>query len=256
MDFEAFCLHLSHLKLTGKLNRNTPEANRQAIREYLAGNDYWTFGANDRSDNPADYDEIAAIMAASLGLSVEQFASNDTPYIDPELTARGLLELRNRLQRAAAAGERVLFATNHPGSLLGLYVALGERFAAEGGHLLRMNAPVVAPDNRWLDEVSGVVMLSDEGNLMHSHVGNGFYALAKQLSPDLVVADHGFAMDAINAELPTVAIFDVDDPALAIDARRYPERVWGIPMNDNQTNIRTAALVEALWSVEGDAIHA
>ena len=256
MDFDDFCLHLSHLKLTGKLNRNTPEANRQAIREYLAHNDYWTFGASDLNDFEADYDEIAAIMAASLGLSDEQFASNEPPYIAPELTARGLLELRNRLERAAAAGECVLFATNHPGSLLGFHLALAGRLVDAGGRLISLESPVAAPERRWLDDVGGVIMLSDEGNLMHAHTGNGFAALVTKLSPALVVADHGFAMDAINAGIPTVAIFDVDDPALAVAARRYPERVLAIPMNDNQTNTRTTRAVAALWSVKSDVAYA
>ena len=34
--------------------------------------------------------------------------------------------------------------------------------------------------------------------------------------PDLVVADHGFAGEAINRDIPTVAVMDTNDPGLAV----------------------------------------
>jgi hypothetical protein len=251
MDFTAFCHQLATLHLTGDLNRNTPESNRQAIREYIAHNDYWTFGASDIDQR--DYDELAGIMAASLGMSPERFASNKAPYIEPEMTARGLLELRHRLARAAAANELVIFATNHPGSLLGFYLVLIADFKAKGGRLLTLIEPMPAPDRRWLDDVGGVIMLSDEGNLMHAHMGNGFSELVREHKPAFVVADHGFAIDAINVAIPTIAIHDVDDPALPIAANRWPDRVFAIPMNDNQTNVRSAAAAVALLQVDPNA---
>jgi hypothetical protein len=250
MDFHAFSSRLVGLHLTGELNRNTPQANRQAIREYIARNDYWTFGADLDELSDLDYDELATIMASALGMTDERFASNDQPYIDPDVTAGGILELRHRLEVAAKAGQRVLFATNHPGSMLGFYQVMASHFEALGGKLITLTEPLVAPDSRWLDQVGGVVMLSDEGNLMHAHVGNGFIDCVKANDPDIVVADHGFAMDAMNAGKNVIAIFDVDDPALPIVASRTPERVFAFPMNDNQTNIRTTAAAVACWQVD------
>jgi hypothetical protein len=251
MNLKAFTSQLVELHLTGKLNRNTPESNRQAIREYLARNDYWTFGAEHIEGDGGDYDQLADLMAAALGMSPDQFASDDQPFIEPKLTAVGLLELRHRLEQAAAAHQRVVFATNHPGSLLGFYAVFAREFARAGGQVVALDAPVEAPERRWLDEAAGVVMLSDEGNLMHAHTGNGFGDLLGKLKPDLVVADHGFAMDAINAGCHVIAIFDVDDPALAVAAHSSPDRVYAFPMNDNQTNIRSSRAAEATWEAKG-----
>ncbi len=252
MQHNAFIALLKELHLAGDLNRNTPEANRQAIRELIAGNSYWTFDADREGITEWDYDELVKIVAKQLGLSPEQFNSEQGPYIDPELAANGLYELRNQLEAAAKARQRVLFATSHPGSLLGLYTVLVQRVNDLGGVVCRLDEPKEAPEQRWLDDVMGVIMLSDEGNLMHTHTDNGMRELIREQKPDLVVGDHGFVMAAINEKYPAVAFFDVDDPALPLMAYRYPERVLAIPLNDNQTNTRSAKLAEALWNVSLD----
>jgi len=109
---------------------------------------------------------------------------------------------------------------------------------------------VPARDNRWIDAVEGVLVLSDEGNLMHTHDDMGMKDVIQALKPDIVMGDHGFAMAAINASVSTVAIFDVDDPAIAMAASVRPEDVIGVPMNDNQTNLRSAAAARQLVSLQ------
>ena len=250
MNYAQFQKILVDLNLTGKLNRNTPESNRQAIRELLALNTYWTFDARNVAAYKATYEEVAAMMAVALGMSDEQFASNEPPYINPERTVNGLIELRTRLDEHAKASKKILFATAHPGSLQAFYLNLATEYQARGGKVVRLELPVEAPDRRWLDDVNGVIALSDEGNLMHSHNDNGFEVFVRDQKPDLVISDHGFAMGAINAEVPTVAIFDVDDPALPFMQLKYPDRVLAIPMNDNQTNTRSGHAASALWKVE------
>lgn len=245
--------HLSNLRqtlidlnLTGDLNRNSPESNRHAVREMLAGNQYWTFDAEHIAKIDLDYDAAIAIMARQLGMSVERFKSDEPPYINPGKTVDGLTLGLYRLEEVARRGGRILLASAHPGSLLGFYTVVARHLSDMGAHLCVPDEPVPAPENRWIDAVDGVLVLSDEGNLMHTHNGMGMKKVVVSLKPDIVIGDHGFAMAAINAGVHTVAIFDVDDPALAIMASVRPDDVVPVPMNDNQTNTRSSQAARAL----------
>ncbi|HSX01372.1 MAG TPA: phosphatase [Candidatus Saccharimonas sp.] len=246
LDLSDLRQTLVELKLSGELNRNTPGANRQAIREMLARNNYWALEMDGIESLNMTYDEAASIMAAQLGLSDERFAGEEPPYIDPEHTLSRLITGFHRLEAVAHAGGRILFATGHPGSMLSFYQVLGEHFEELGATLVVPAEPVAAPDRRWLDDINGVVVLSDEGNLMHTHASNGMRQFVEATKPDIVMADHAFAVAAINAKAPTIAIFDVDDPAIPIMAHADPERIIAVPMNDNQTNTRTVKAAFAL----------
>jgi hypothetical protein len=246
LNVEGLRQTLIDLRLTGELNRNTPESNRQAIREMLARNDYWAMGAEGIPDLNLNYDEAASIVAHHLGMTDDRFASDQPPFIDPEHTVSRLITGYHRLQSVAEDKGTILFATAHPGSLLSFYQILAAHFESEGAKLVRLDEPVPAPEHRWLDEVSGVIALSDEGNLMHTHAANGMQEFINRHKPDIILADHAFAVAAINTGRPTVAIFDVDDPAIPVLAQQDGDTVIAIPMNDNQTNARTAKAATAL----------
>jgi hypothetical protein len=246
LDLDHLRETLVELKLSGELNRNTPGANRQAIREMLARNNYWALEMDGVENLQMDYEEAARIMASQLGLSFERFESEQPPYIDPEHTLSRLITGFHRLEAVAAAGGRMLFATGHPGSMLSFYQVLGEHFEALGATLVRPAEPVAAPDRRWLDDINGVVVLSDEGNLMHTHASNGMRQFVEATRPDIVMSDHAFAVAAINAKAPCIAIFDVDDPAIPMMAEADPHNIIAVPMNDNQTNTRTVKAALAL----------
>jgi hypothetical protein len=62
--------------------------------------------------------------------------------------------------------------------------------------------------------------------------------------PDVVLGDHGFAGAAIERVIPTVAIMDINDPALAI-AWAEGKDVIVIPMDDN----RPPRLYEPSWTI-------
>jgi hypothetical protein len=252
-DIDALRNRLVELKLTGELNRNTPESNRQAIREMLARNDYWRMGAEDINEDELSYEDAAEIVATQLGMTPERFASDEPPFIDPEHTVSRLITGYHRLEAAAKDHQTILFATCHPGSMLSFYLVLAAHFASQGARLVRLTEPVPAPEHRWLDDTGGVIALSDEGNLMHTHAPNGMQEFIEQHKPDIILADHGFAVAAINTGRPTVAIFDVDDPAIPVLARLDPDTVVAIPMNDNQTNTRTAQAARALIETLTDA---
>jgi ribosomal protein S2 len=62
---------------------------------------------------------------------------------------------------------------------------------------------------------------------------------------DLVVADHGFAGAAIAVGIPTVAVMDTNDAALAVVARRGAH-LTVVPMDDNRPQGSYAAALRVL----------
>ncbi len=65
---------------------------------------------------------------------------------------------------------------------------------------------------------------------------------------DLVVADHGFAGAAVAAGIPTVAIMDTNDPALAVVAGRGAD-LTVVPMDDNRPLNSYAVALEVLTAM-------
>jgi hypothetical protein len=237
---------LVRLKLTGELNRNNPEAIRQVIREILKGNQYWAMGAAGIDTRRLTYESIAHILVRNLGLTMTRFESSEPPYIDPDHTTSRLITAIHRLEDVASVHGKIMFATAHPGSLLTFYQTLATYVAGAGAQLIGLTVPVPAPEKRWLDDAGGVIVLSDEGNLMHTHAPQSLPALIAKTKPDMIMADHAFAVAAINADIPTAAIFDVDDVVIPILASDDPDRFVAVPMNDNQTNSRTVQAAVAL----------
>ncbi|MEA2497886.1 MAG: hypothetical protein QOH26_291, partial [Actinomycetota bacterium] len=91
--------------------------------------------------------------------------------------------------------------------------------------------------------VGGVGCLADWGNLKHTHSAHAMEALLEISEwPDLVLGDHGFAGAAIERDIPTIAVMDINDPALAI-AWGEGKDVTIIPMDDN----RPPHLYEPSW---------
>ena len=250
LDVTELRATLVRLRLSGELNRNNPEAIRQAIREILKGNQYYAMGAVNLTTRRLSYESIAQLVAQQLGVTPIRFESDQPPFIDPDHTASRLITAFHHLEDAARNHRKILFATAHPGSMLTFYQALSGHADTSGAKLIRLSEPLPALKKRWLDDVNGVIVLSDEGNLMHTHSPESFPALLTKTKPDLVMADHGFAVAAMNADLPTIAVFDADDAVIPVLAADDPDRFTAVPMNDNQTNTHTAkaavTLIETL----------
>jgi len=88
--------------------------------------------------------------------------------------------------------------------------------------------------------------LGDGASLLHTHGADPMRDLLRELDAvDLVVADHGFAGAAIVAGIPTVAVMDTNDPALAVVARRGAD-LTVVPMDDNRPQNSYAAALEVL----------
>ena len=59
-------------------------------------------------------------------------------------------------------------------------------------------------------------MQTDGHEPRHTHRPDAMRTMLTEATPDLVIADHGFAGAAIEAGVETVSIADVNDPALLV----------------------------------------
>jgi hypothetical protein len=75
-------------------------------------------------------------------------------------------------------------------------------------------------------------MLTDEERPLHTHDGDVMARILAEATPDLVLADHGFAGAAIERGIETISIADVNDPALLV-ARELGRTEVVIVMDDN-----------------------
>lgn len=237
--------------VTGAIEAHQAKTNLESLKKLLKGDPYVTFGiaaVHDAIDHDRlNLEQLVGIMAESLGITPERFREPGAGYINPDRTAKRLHVLKEHLDATIASGGSILLATAHPGSLTTHYLSLARYITDQGGRLSRLAEPFKVADYRWLDNIGGVHMLTDEGQLMHTHESGGFYQFITALSerPALVLADHGYAGAAINHGITTVALHDVDDPGIPV-AEYVGCDVVAVPMNDNQLNQPTVQVIEAV----------
>jgi hypothetical protein len=166
--------------------------------------------------------------------------------IDPAHTAAGLVEAGERIRTVAETGRNLVFATGHPGALLSYYLDIARWVEELGGETLTARTQGRYERNSFLDWVGPVGALGDGASLLHTHGADPMRDLLRELDTvDLVVADHGFAGAAIVNGIPTVAVMDTNDPALAVAARRGAD-LTVVPMDDNRPQNSYAVALEVL----------
>ena len=185
-----------------------------------------------------DLEEVMDAVAALCGCSPDPAETVGPGYIDPDLTLDGLEAMAVRLATAARRGERVLVCTGHPTGPLPLYQSVARALSDAGCKILTPGeAERLGRDRHgrklrilYLD---GVGVLSDGARLLHTHEAWPMETLLEAGEPpDLVVADHGFAGAAIERGLETLALNDVNDPAIAVAKARGKIAVV-VPLDDN-----------------------
>ena len=203
--------------------------------------------------------EVAAAVRDEAGLGP---SAAGEPWVDPGRLCDRLAAAGARLAQAANAGERVLFATGHPVGLLLLYLSVaaalegagatvltpagGERweerpvgseprtpFAVAKRLLKALRAGSAAGSvQRGVAFVGGVGVVTDGRSAYHTHSGRAMEHMLAEALPDLVVGDHGLAGTAVAAGIDTIAVADVNDPALIVAHRRGQLRHL-LVMDDN-----------------------
>lgn len=194
--------------------------------------------------------EILSFMAELTGCSADIADATCDDLIDPDLTIEGLVAMGDRLRDEAGRGASVLVATGHPTGMLEFYIRVLDTYIRAGGKSIRLREEERLPIGsrgrpREMRYIGGVGCLADWGSLRHTHSSAAMEAMLEVRPwPDLVIGDHGFAGAAIERDIPTIAIMDINDHALAV-ARAESRDVLIVPLDDN----RPPRLYEPAWKV-------
>lgn len=217
----------------------TPRANAIAHAIALANDDPdKALGLGRRGRDAA---EVLAAVAALCGCSAVLEDRDGPGVIDPDRTIAGIQGMAASLAKAADAGDSVLFATGHPSALSPWYSRMAAAAARRGARIIEPHEDVRLPapegtrhtrSPRLIRYFDGVGILCVGWALVHSHESWPMDAILDAQTPDLVIADHGFAGAAAARGIRTVAVTDVNDPAIAVGhADGLFEAV--VPLDDN-----------------------
>jgi hypothetical protein len=195
-----------------------------------------TFGISDLGTYT--HEEVLGFMSELTGCWSDLGDCEGYDQIDPDKTMEGIERAGHRLAEGAAKGETLLCATGHPTGLLEHHIHVVEAYRRAGGKVLRLreaeNLMIRRGKHREIRYVDSVGCLADWGNLQHTHSSAPMEAVLEGGQwPDLVLGDHGFAGAAIERGIPTIAVMDINDIALAIAAAQGRDVII-IPMDDNR----------------------
>jgi hypothetical protein len=198
-------------------------------------------------------EEVLGFLADLTGCSreIDRLEGEDT--IDPERTVASIEAAATRLASEARRGGTLLATTGHPTGLLEHHIRVADAFRKAGGKLMRPREDEKLPFGKGRAEVryvGAVGCLADGASLRHTHSAEAMEAvLEHEPWPDIVLGDHGFAGAAIERGIPTIAVMDINDPALAV-AWGEQRDVVVIAMDDN----RVPRLYEPSWQLFGERL--
>lgn len=251
LDHADIASKLAAAGITGHHRSHDRANNLRKIAELAEGSAEATFGISGTEKYAAG--EVLAFLAGLTGCSPDIAECDGYDTIDPQRTIDGLVTAGRRLGSAAMRGELLLTATGHPTGLLEYYMNIVAAYRRAGGKVLRLMEEERFAFGRSKEAeiryTGGVGCLADWGSLRHTHSPMPMEILLEgQPWPDLVLGDHGFAGAAIERGIPTIAVMDINDPALAI-AHAEGRDVVIVPMDDN----RAPRSYEPAWEL---VVHA
>ncbi|MBW3593944.1 MAG: phosphatase [Actinobacteria bacterium] len=252
-DTESVRNALAKAGITGTHRSHKRRGTIEKIDKLLAGDPDATFGLSGVGAYTPQ--QILSFMSELTGCPADITDVDCDDWIDPDLTIAGIVAAAERLRDAARTGATLLVVTGHPTGMLEHHMRVVDHYAAAGGKVLRLRENESFPigAKRSMREVrynGGVGCLADWGQLLHTHESAAMEALLEaEPWPDLVLGDHGFAGAAIERGIPTIAVMDINDHALAV-ARAQGRDVTIVPMDDN----RLPHLYEPSWSLFGAII--
>lgn len=244
--------HLIETRITGEVA--TPRENNLAHYRHLAnGERNWWLGL-ELGDRWVDEQDVLAVMAERCGVNDDPEFRQGQDTIDPELTAAGLDRMAARLRKAAEGGQRVLFATGHPGALLDVHRRTAQALREAGCDIVRIPGGLLA-DEGCVVQFADVAVFERGASLWHTHSPEPMNAILDGLEragaarPDLVVADHGWAGRAGQRGLDSIGYADCNDPALFLGELEGTMQVT-VPLDDHVRDPRfyepmTAYLLDA-----------
>jgi len=229
--------HLIRHRIAGDIA--TPRASNVGnVRKMLDRDpDYW-FGVE--LDREWTYEQVVATVAERVGIDADHTRESGSDVIDPDLTLEALDAVADRLAKVADVGGSVLLATGHPTGLLEMYMTVATALTAAGCTVITPAAESwvsIPGTQRRIRYVGAVATIGTGGDLLHTHAPEPMARILEELrrtssTPDLVVADHGWAGAAGQAGLATVGFADTNDPALFVAAAEGKVEV-AVPLDDN-----------------------
>ena len=222
--------------ITGPHRSHSRTNNLSKITTMIEGDVDGSFGLSGLDRYSAG--EVLSFLAELTGCSPEVLDREGYDTIDPDLTVDALARAGRRLREAARQGASLLAVTGHPTGMLEHHIHVVEAYRAAGGKILQLreeeNLDIGKARHVEVRYIGGVGCLADWGSLKHTHSAAAMEALlAAQPWPDIVLGDHGFAGAAIERGIPTIAVMDINDPALAV-AWAEKRDVLIVPMDDNR----------------------
>jgi hypothetical protein len=246
---------LTRLRLAGPELSHSRANNVDAARRLAKCDPYVTLGIKRVIEymqaNDVSADEALSMIAGITKCSRDLNYTEGRGYISPASTIKGLKAAAITLRKVANAGGTVVFATGHPGAMIDFYVELADLVIRLGGRVvdLAKGQIVTQFEDRdhvhVVDSVNGIAVLSDTCSALHTHDSRPMEVMLNgaKVVPDLAIADHGFAGEALNRDILTVAVMDTNDPGLAV-AKKLGANVVIVPMNDNRPNVVTKEAAE------------
>lgn len=231
--------------ITGTHRSHSKENVLSKIADIIAGTTDDTFGLSGLDNYSAG--EILGFVSELTGCWDDIADTGGYDAIDPDLTVQGIVAAGRRLATFGSAGALLLIATGHPTGMLEHHIRVADAYRDIGGKILRLreDETFTTPKGRRREVryIGGVGVLADWGALLHTHSASAMEALLdSEPWPDVVVGDHGFAGAAIERGIPTIAVMDINDPALAVAAAEGRD-VTIVPLDDN----RQPRLYEPAW---------
>ncbi len=264
LDDQVIERRLTRLRLAGPDLSHTRKKNVEAVQRMVDGDTYATFGIRqvieyiERENLPAE--EALKMVASVTKCSQDMTYTEGRGFILPSSTIKGLRATALAIKRVASQGGSVVFATGHPGSMLEYYNELAYLVRRMGGYVMNLAKGQIVSQGedvdhvKVVDAINSVAFLSDTCGALHTHESLPMELMLNDADrlPDLVIADHGFAGEAINRGILTVAVMDTNDPGLAV-AKKLGANVVLVPMNDNRPNVvtREAAELVKQMALEG-----
>lgn len=232
--------------IAGLHQSHSRQNNISKIRACIAGDPEGCFGLTGVTDYTPE--QVIGFLAELTGCSTDLLDEAGYDVIDPNRSVEGIVRAARRLRDEAARGTTLLAATGHPTGMLEHNIRVVDAYRGAGGKILRLREEEKLAGSRPGKEfevryVGGVGCLADWGSLQHTHSAAPMEALLQaEPWPGIVLGDHGFAGAAIERNIPTIAVMDINDPALAI-AWAEGKDVVIVPMDDN----RPPHLYEPSW---------
>lgn len=239
--------------ITGAHRSHSRSNNVAKIRALVDGDVEAAFGLPGMTSYSAQ--EVLGFLSDITGCSAEITDLVGVDTVEPDRTVAAISAAAGRIAEHALRGNTLLAVTGHPTGLLEHHVRVVDAYRRAGGKPVRLREEERLPFGRGPAEVryvGGVGCLSDGASLRHTHSSEAMEALLdSEPWPDLVLGDHGFAGAAIARGIETVAVMDINDPALAVACAEHRDVVI-IPMDDN----RPPRLYEPSWLIFEDALAA